>query len=58
MLIIGGQTYMLTYKEFIDFLVSKGKQSIADCWDEKRYIWMISRLETSKALELIHGMVA
>ena len=58
MLIIGGQTYMLTYKEFIDFLVSKGKQSIADCWDEKRYIWMVSRLETSKALVLINGMVA
>lgn len=49
---------MLTYKEFIDFLVSKGKQSIADCWDEKRYIWMVSRLETSKALELINGLVA
>ena len=49
---------MLTYKEFIDFLVSKGKQSITDCWDEKRYIWMVSRLETSKALELINGLVA
>ena len=49
---------MLTYSEFVNFLISKGKQSVIDCWDEKRYTWMISRLETNQALDLIRGLAA
>ena len=49
---------MLTYSEFVNFLISRGKQSVIDCWDEKRYTWMISRLETNQALDLIRGLAA
>ena len=49
---------MLTYKEFVEFIISAGKNSVLDCWDEKKYIWMISRLDQSQAKALIEGMVA